>query len=100
MNFSVSIGDIAVIVAGIVFIIRLESHIKILQIKLTSLEKTVNKLHFDHITPISVKIGEHREQLEDHEIRINKLEVVAIGKTHIEDPMLNLPTEDKRRKKK
>lgn len=98
MNFSVSIGDVAVIIAGIVFIIRLESHIKILQLKLTLLEKTVNNLHYDHITPLNVKIGDHRKQLESHDERINKLEVGAIGSTHKKDPHLELPTADLRRK--
>lgn len=86
MQFTVSIGDLALLVGVVVFLIRLEGHVKILRREVSFLTKTVADFLTAHISPINSKLIRHDEKLDDYDGRLDELELFKAAIARKLDP--------------
>jgi len=80
MQFSFTIGDLSILVAGLAFILGMSSSIKALKEEVKRLHGAINNLLQSHIAPLNTLAIKHQEKLEYLEDRVNSLEVSVFGK--------------------
>lgn len=96
MTLGVIFNLLSAAVTITIVIVTMRSEIAKLRVDFSRLETVVNNLFRDHIVPLNKHVITINNRLDSLEEKVNKHEITLLGQTHIEDPKLKLPIEDRR----